>query len=354
MELRRFALKKLRLSGVLLSMIICIFFVLAGILLKSCKQTDRLRSVDDSDVKVERPVIKRYEQALFALPDSGLKEGLIQIKDQFQVFLDADLSDTINLMKIRDFISDPMFRQLYNDVNKTFPDVKFLEKGLQKGFTYLKYYYPETPDQYVYSYVSGLDYEQPVKLLDNSLIIALDMYLGQSYPAYAALRLPQFKTYWMEPSYILTDCFREYARKHIAPFKPSTILDYLMYEGKFVYFIDAMLPEENDTLKLHYTGSQLKWAYENEMNVWTFFVENQLLYSTQTGIIKNFTADAPFTSQFTKKSPGRILWFLGHQIVRSYMENNPDVSLDELMKETDSKKILSASYYKPGRVKLKD
>jgi hypothetical protein len=38
---------------------------------------------------------------------------------------------------------------------------------------------------------------------------------------------------------------------------------------------------------------------------------------------------------------------VGWQIIRSYMENNPEVSLQELMKMTDVNLIFSKSGYKP-------
>jgi uncharacterized protein YjaZ len=38
---------------------------------------------------------------------------------------------------------------------------------------------------------------------------------------------------------------------------------------------------------------------------------------------------------------------MGWQIVRKYMKENPDVSLQELMADTDAEKILHASKYKP-------
>jgi len=37
------------------------------------------------------------------------------------------------------------------------------------------------------------------------------------------------------------------------------------------------------------------------------------------------------------------------QIVRQYMKNNPYVTLEQLMNETDAQKILTASKYKPKK-----
>jgi uncharacterized protein YjaZ len=59
--------------------------------------------------------------------------------------------------------------------------------------------------------------------------------------------------------------------------------------------------------------------------------------------------DGPFTSGFAEESPARTGSWLGWQIVKDYMDNN-DVTLKELLKDTDSQKILEKSGYKPSRI----
>ena len=74
---------------------------------------------------------------------------------------------------------------------------------------------------------------------------------------------------------------------------------------------------------------------------------NKLLYTkdhqTQTKLIQ----DAPFTTGFGNESPSRLGVFIGWEIVLAYLNNNPDVSLEELIMMTDSQKILQQSGYKP-------
>jgi uncharacterized protein YjaZ len=57
--------------------------------------------------------------------------------------------------------------------------------------------------------------------------------------------------------------------------------------------------------------------------------------------------DGPFTAEVTQDSPGRLGVWVGWRIVDSYMRNNKDVTLCELMNENDAQKILEQSYYKP-------
>jgi hypothetical protein len=64
-------------------------------------------------------------------------------------------------------------------------------------------------------------------------------------------------------------------------------------------------------------------------------------------IIAEFTNDGPFTGSISKECPPRIAMWIGWQIVKSYMDHNEQVSLEELMNEKDAQKILSKSKYKP-------
>jgi uncharacterized protein YjaZ len=76
-------------------------------------------------------------------------------------------------------------------------------------------------------------------------------------------------------------------------------------------------------------------------------VERKLLFSQRTLDIKTFTGDAPFTTPFHRNSAPRSGTFIGYKIVRAYMKNHPDVTLEQLMKMTDYIEIYNESYYEP-------
>jgi uncharacterized protein YjaZ len=80
-----------------------------------------------------------------------------------------------------------------------------------------------------------------------------------------------------------------------------------------------------------------------------FTKTKKLLYTTDHAEIMKYTSEGPFTSAFSKEAPPRIAYWIGWQIVRQYMKNNPDSSVEMLMKETDAQKILSKSKYKPNK-----
>ena len=65
-------------------------------------------------------------------------------------------------------------------------------------------------------------------------------------------------------------------------------------------------------------------------------------------LIRKFTGEAPFTSYFTEESPGRAVVWTGFRIIERYMNNNPDVTMQELMSMTDCQSILGGAKYNPN------
>jgi hypothetical protein len=63
--------------------------------------------------------------------------------------------------------------------------------------------------------------------------------------------------------------------------------------------------------------------------------------------IKRFIDDAPYTAAFSEESPGRTGVWLGWQIVRSYMKQNKNTKLANLMNNANYQSILNQSGYQP-------
>jgi len=60
-----------------------------------------------------------------------------------------------------------------------------------------------------------------------------------------------------------------------------------MKERKCI-LIDRYLPFISDPLKIGYSEKKLQWAIENEENIWMYFIERKLLFSTETKLPKDF------------------------------------------------------------------
>ncbi len=313
----------------------------------SCNTNNgRKLNVDVSDIQIPKVEIHRYEKALFNISPDSLHSGLKRIQPEFRLFLNADLDDTLNIIQLRQFVSDPLNKKLLDSVLSKYPDLDFLENGLTSGFKHFRYYFPEKPIPDVFTYVSGLLYELPVQFFNGDMIVALDMYLGE-LEEYRRMRFPLYQVKKMNREYMVRDAMNELFYYHFALNPGKDFLQMMINKGKHLYFLDAMLPETPDHIKIGYPAEKLLWCSQNEKNIWSFIIENELLYDSDAGITRKFFVDGPFTSEFSSDSPARLGEWIGWQVVRAYMNNNPEIQPGQLFEEQDAQKILSLSGYKP-------
>ena len=315
----------------------------------SCKNNKKskldIELPKDSKVDVK---IYRYEKVLMNLNVDNLKAELKKNQKDYMLFLDANLDDTVNILRIYNFVSDPKSHEIYDEILKKYPDVKWIESELGSAFTYFKHYFPTKNIPKVYTYHSFLDYQNRVIYLDTVMAIALDMYLGSDFKMYPSVEIPKYLAARLDSSFILSDCMNTIAEKSIKfDLNGKSLLDYMVYRGKILYFVDAMIPKVFDGSKIGYTKEQLDWCTKNEANIWAFFIQNNLLYCKDFHKIRPFISEGPKTNGFPG-SPPRMADWVGWQIVKYYMENKK-TELKDMIGIDDSQAILQASKYKPKK-----
>ncbi|MCK5536379.1 MAG: hypothetical protein KAI79_06095 [Bacteroidales bacterium] len=306
--------------------------------------------VDISHINVDFE-IKRLDLDLFNEKSNNLEE----LKKEYSPFFDlysykiirlGNPADSLFPIYLERFTNDRTIIDVRKKCAEIFIDISSLNNELMSAFRHIKYYYPEFSAPNVYTYISG--FNQSV-ITDSAVVgISLDKYLGANCSFYQYLEVPMYMRNRMHPSKIIFDVVEAYARMDYAKeMQKSDLISTMIYEGKIQYFMAAILPEYSDTLKLNYSGSQLKWLLDSEADMWTYLVEHKKLFETQVLDIRKFIGEAPFTSAFGNNSPPHAGIFIGRQIVFNYMKNNPNLSLNELMFEDDAMKILQQSAYHP-------
>ncbi len=328
-----------------------VLLILAILFLTACHQEKGLYIPQpETSVKPEPVKILRYDSALFSVDPANLRGELSQIAGKYYFFLGPDWSDTINLMNLQQFITDPNIRKLYTLEQKKYSDLSTLKNDLSDVIARYRSYFPGMPQPVVYSYISGLNIEMPVLFTDSAMAIGLDMFLGNDQVIYREGGIPEYKISRMTRTHLLPECMEAVATTLImTESDDQTLLNQMINAGKVLYFLDAMFPGMADHIKIGYSAEQLEWCRANEENIWKFLIGNQLLFNTEPAAASKLLADGPFTSGFAQESPGRIGAWVGWQIVRAYADNNRKLSLKQIMEATGSQKILEASEYKPGR-----
>ena len=125
----------------------------------------------------------------------------------------------------------------------------------------------------------------------------------------------------------------------------------MIQSGKELYLKDLLLPEIPDADKIGYTPEQIKFCAENETFIWAYFIEKNLLYSSDSKLENRFINPAPFSKFYLdidNDTPGRIGQWIGWQIVRAYAENNPKISIQQLL-DSDAETVFNQSKYKPKK-----
>ncbi|MCX2576018.1 gliding motility lipoprotein GldB [Pedobacter sandarakinus] len=327
---------------------------LFGIAFISCKQDKR---PDISNIKLDLQ-IERFDQQLSMAKAKNVAQTNNLLGKQYGLFYDDYIHRMIgtpeytNLEILSTLFHDQAYTDLTKDVDSVFPTLKKQEEDLTETFKYIKYYYPKAKIPRFISFVSGFAYQMPVG--DNYLGIGLDMFLGQDSKFYKAIvqSVPLYLSKRFTPAYIVPRVAETYAHEELFP-EPDvnrTLLAKMVFQGKILYFLDQVLPENMaDTLKIGYSAEQLKWAQNFEGDIWAYFLSNNFLYETDYQKIQVFLSEGPFTPGLgeNRESAPKLGVFTGWQIVKKYMDQNPKITLQQLMADNDAQKILNQSRYKP-------
>ncbi len=244
------------------------------------------------------------------------------------------------------FITDPTIKEVYAYEQTKFKDVTPYTAQLTAAFKNYKQLYPTKNIPKIYYMFSGFNYA--VVTTDSVLAIGLDMFLGADCKFYSMLTYPKYKTEMMRPDLIAPDAMRSWIATEFEQKLPKEdLLHFIIQEGKTMYFMDNVFPALHDSSKIAFNTAHMQWLAQNETEVWKYFVNKKLFFNTKYKEIIKYTKEAPFSTGLPRESPGRIGNWMGWQIVRSYMKNNPNITLQDLMTTTDANLILNKSGYKP-------
>ncbi len=289
-----------------------------------------------TDVKIQR---------FDTLMANVTKSSLPKLKQAFPFMFAKQYTDSFWIAKVKDTLQIELFKE----VATVFKNFSTEEQDIESLFNHLKYYYPNFVVPDIVTTTSDVDYNNRVIVTDSIVLIALDNYLGSTHKFYGGI--PVYIKQDLNKTQIVIDIATQYAFKFIRQPERKTLLDEMIYFGKVLYFKDLMVPFKAENARLGYTESELQWAQDNESQIWQYFVERELLYSTDSKLPSRFITPAPFSKFYLEgidsESPGQIGQYIGWQIVRAYMAHN-DTPF-KVMLNTSAKDIFENSRFKPRK-----
>lgn len=278
------------------------------------------------------------------------KQPLESLQKKYYFFFDYSVSDA-TWEKQR---KNQLELAVYKSTMEVFKDEKYKEE-LNNLFTYYKHYFPEALLPTVYTYSSGLlNIYEPVVYGSNEgiLAIALDGFLGSDSKWYAQEGVYPYLSKRMTPEDIAPKVARSIGSE-IVPLNPRDLsfINLMIDEGKKLILADALLPNTSDELKIGYTQDELEWVKANEGHIWNYFVEQNLIFNSDKSNKERFLEPAPFSkfhNEIETFSPGQVGVWIGWQICRKFMNENPKISLQEFF-SMGGQEIFKDSKYKPKK-----
>lgn len=320
----------------------------------SCKQGTK---PDVSAIKLDIK-IERFDKDLYNGKSKDLQQTDLLLQKKYGIFYDDYMHkmvgnyDYSNGQILSTLYHDKAYEDLNKEKDSVFTDLTPIEKELTQTFKYIKYYYSKSKTPRFIAFISGFAVQTPIG--NDYMGIGLDMFLGKNSQFYPAIveSVPLYLSRRFAPQYIVPRVTETYAREELFAERDEdkTLLAKMVHNGKILYFMDQVLPDQTpDSVKIGYTARQLDWCKTFEKEIWGYYLENDLLFETDYQKIQVLLGEGPFTPGLGEKNesaPKLGVW-TGWQIVRKYMEENPSVTLAQLMAEKDPQKILQASKYKP-------
>ncbi len=293
--------------------------------------------------------LHRFEKVLFDTPVEQLQGKLLSVGSEYGTeLLNIRPENPEYMQMLAGFVQDPTMREVYRLVDSVFGDMQEESVALGKALAKAQELSPTLRYDKVFTFISGMfDYDMRVGCNSHELVISLDQYVLPYTQKFNYFNSPLFLVQQSRPQYLVADCMEAIGRQHIAIPQEGemTLLDYMVAEGKAIYFAQQTLPDTPDSILMRYSKVQMEWMKKNESNVWSYLLQNKVLYDIDYMRFHNLIDDAPKTNAFRDSSP-RTPYYIGWKIVSQYVSNT-GASIDELFEETDSQKILSQSNYRP-------
>lgn len=261
-------------------------------------------------------------------------------------FLDANQYPNLDIIgrRVYGLFQQASLDTLIWETQEYFGDVNERIIELENAYRFVKHNYPEVNIPRVQTLVSGLYNDLYVS--DSLIVIGLDYFMGEKGRFYPDIPFYMVKRYSKESlvPIIMTFVSNEFNQPDL---KSNSLLSEMINIGKSYYFVKQAMPCTPDSLIIGYTSEDMELIGANRETIWANLIENELLYETDHFLKNKFVGERPNTFEISNKCPGRIGAWVGWEIVQSYMENNPDVTIQELMADTDTHTIFQKSKYRP-------
>jgi hypothetical protein len=337
-------------------MIVMIFkkywcLLLGMVSLTGCELSSSPPDVSNIPIRWE---VQRFERDLFQVDTLQIDKALDRLAARYPGFTQDFLYNILGSRPEQVAKDLPGFMKSYKEWYQQIPSDRQLEPQFQlvkEGCAYFNYYFPAyiLPKRLI-TFIGPVNSFGNI-LTNDALAVGLQVYMGKDYGWFGSTEgqqlYPPYISRRFEPAYLPVNCMKNLIDDlYPDQSQAQPLVEQMIESGKRVFLLQALLPKVADTLITGYTGAQLRACYASEQGIWSFFVQNDLLFSKDITQVRDYLGDAPGTPALGDGAPGNIGQFCGWQIVKKWMKNNKETTMVDLMK-TPASKIFQEAKYKP-------
>jgi len=334
-------------------------------LIQSCSSSgDKPEVPDTGHIDVKDVSFIRFDRLVSGMDTSDIEGSYKALLREHPVFTDLYFKRLLGIPAedrdsfygvIGDYITADAIVALNDTIESVYSDTEALENEFREAFRLLKYYFPEADMPNVYFFCSEFGYQTIIfsDLEKDGIGVGLDLFLGADFD-YKKLdpRNPAFSEYLTRSynrDHIVRKVLSLILDDHLGQANGKRFIDLVIHNGKRLYVMDRLLPFHHDTIVFEYGQESWNWLQQNELDIWSFFLDKELMYETNHLKIDKYVNPSPNAPGMPSEAPGRTGSYIGLRVVESYMDRHPETSLLELAQMHDAQKLMENSKYKPKR-----
>jgi hypothetical protein len=167
---------------------------------------------------------------------------------------------------------------------------------------------------------------------DSVLLVALNHYLGPTHEAYEGW--PEHVRAEKDRRYLVCDITEAVlSASHPYSAANESVYSRLLYDGALTYLKSVLVPGATAALSTGFGDAQFDDIESHRAYVWHRLSADNgtMLYSTDRRIIDGLFSPRSASTLLSADAPGRAIRVTGYDIVKSYVENHPDMPLKRLL-----------------------
>lgn len=316
-------------------------------LLLSCDEDKEHPNVDHIEVDVK---INRIDSLLFVSKSKDEIQSIInENREAFNIYLELDRlpHDSALVSILAQRTQDLNIDSFYTQCTEFFGDMHSQKVQLENLYRRIKYYFPDFEGPEINTFFTAFLTPSDIIVQQDQIVLGLEYFMGmnamylQNDPIYI---LERYYPQNLVPLFIglgISNFFNRTERDD------QSLVAEMVYYGKAQYFMEMVSPEMNLQRGLGFSDEQMDYVNKNEEKIWAYFVQNNLLFETNRIETAKYVGERPNTLEISPECPGRIARWLGYKIVKKFAQKS-EISFQELMAESNAKKIFKESGYNPS------